>query len=716
VSGASIHSPLWHRIEAMKPRLRRNIAVERHVIRGQVWYVTRERLTNRAHRFSPAVHFMLMRMDGTRTFDAIWREAVDHFGEDAPSQDQILRTASQLYLADVLHSDAAVDERELGERAGAERNRLTASNLRNPMFLRFPLLDPDRFLNATVHLVRPFCGWLGGAAWLLAIAWLASEMFAHWDELTADMADRVLAAQSLLTILLVYPLLKILHEFGHAYATKLADEEVHEMGIMLLTFLPAPYVDASASALVPGKWRRAGIAAAGMIVELAVAALAMAVWLTAQPGLVRSIAYDTLFIASVSTLLFNGNPLLRFDAYYILSDLIEIPNLGSRAQRYYQYLAQKYLFGVEDARNPATARGESLWFAFYAPASFAYRLFTLFGISLFVASKYFFVGVALTVWMLASALLWPLVKAGKFILVSPELAGRRFRAGSAAALCVATLALLVAVLPFPSGTVARGVVWIPDESRIVAEASGNLVRFVAAPGQRVAHGEAIAILDDPFAAARQDKARARLAEIDARLLAAEAHSPYDAEVLRRQRDLARQELADMDRRADDLTLRAPHDGLFVAPHAADLRDNFIKRGDTIGYVMDGGPLVLRAAVPSAEFEMVRDRTQSVSARFEDAPWTRVDGMAVAREAPQATHLLPAAAFSAANGGPFVLDPSAKDKDVMLESAFEVDVRASELVAQRWGDRVWVRFDHGGSPLIGRFYRYARQLFLGRFHV
>jgi putative peptide zinc metalloprotease protein len=102
----SIHSPLWHRIEQMKPRLRENIVLERHVTRGQVWYVARELYSTRAHRFSPAVHFMLLRMDGASTFDEVWRAASEHFGEDAPSQDQILRTASQLYLAGILHSDA----------------------------------------------------------------------------------------------------------------------------------------------------------------------------------------------------------------------------------------------------------------------------------------------------------------------------------------------------------------------------------------------------------------------------------------------------------------------------------------------------------------------------------------------------------------------------------------------------------------------------------
>ncbi len=193
------------------------------------------------------------------------------------------------------------------------------------------------------------------------------------------------------------------------------------MGVMFLTLMPAPYVDASASAIVAGKWQRILISAAGMMVELAVAVFAMLVWLKAQPGLTRSIAYDTLFIASVSTLIFNGNPLLRFDAYYILSDFLELPNLGSRSQRYFLYLVQRYLFGATEFRDPATATGERFWFAVYAPASFIYRMFMLFGIALFISSKYFIVGVILAFWMGITSIVWPVLKGLKFILLSPAL-------------------------------------------------------------------------------------------------------------------------------------------------------------------------------------------------------------------------------------------------------------------------------------------------------
>jgi putative peptide zinc metalloprotease protein len=717
MTARSIHSPHWHLAEKLKPRLREDCAIERHVIRGTVWHVVRDRFSTRVHRLSSAAYSVLMRMDGTRTFEQIWREVVIHFGEDAPSQDQILHTASELYAANLLQSDAAVDESDLAERGRKEREHLPLANLKNPMLIRIPLFDPDRLLGATVHLVRPFCNVLGGALWLAAVVWLGIQMIVHWQELTDDIADRVLAAQSLVTLVLIYPLLKILHELGHAYAAKLAGGEVHEMGIMMLTLLPAPYVDASASAIVPEKWKRALVAAAGMMVELAVAAIAMFVWLNAETGLLRSVAYDTVLIASVSTLIFNGNPLLRFDAYYIFCDLLELPNLGSRSQRYYNYLLQRYLFGANDTTVVPTAQGERFWFLLYAPASFIYRMVTIASVVLFISTQYFVVGLLLGIWMALVSFVWPVAKGIKFVLLSPSLGKVRLRAVTVAAFFLLAVGVLVSVVPLPNGTVTRGVVWIPEETRVVANASGILKQFLVNPGTKVVAGEPLIRLDDPLIASRRKKAQARLTEIEARLISAQARTPYEAELLQHQRELAKDELRDIERQYENLILRSPAAGTFVVPHFLDLADNFIKRGQMVGYVMTQRSPPIRTTVPESEIEYVRDRTTAVSIRFDEALWLPVGAAGIERQFPQSTRLLPSPALSSVNGGPFAPDPNAKEKETSLEAFFEIDLATpAGLTIDRWGQRVWVRFDHGASPALARIYRAGRQLFLGRFHV
>ena len=228
-------------------------------------------------------------------------------------------------------------------------------------------------------------------------------------------------------LLIAYPAVKALHELGHAYAIKRWGGEVHEIGLMFLVFMPVPYVDASDSLSFPSKWKRAFVASAGILVEALLAAIAMIVWESAESGMVRAFAFNVMLIGGVSTLFFNGNPLLRFDGYYVLSDIIEIPNLGRRANQYLGYALQKYLLGADPPTNPATAPGEPAWFLFYAIASFVYRLFIFTAIVLLVASKFFSLGIFLAIWTLFLMFGLPLLKHSWFLFTAPSLRRHRDR-------------------------------------------------------------------------------------------------------------------------------------------------------------------------------------------------------------------------------------------------------------------------------------------------
>ena len=169
-------------------------------------------------------------------------------------------------------------------------------------------------------------------------------------------------------------MLKILHEFGHACATRAYGGEVHDMGVMFLAFIPCPYVDASAAAAFRNTWHRIMVGAAGMIVELFLAALALFVWLNVEPGMVRTAMYDVMLLAGISTVLFNGNPLLRYDGYYMFADYLEMPNLWARSQAYLRYLWERYAFGRQEAVPESATLSERGWFVVYGITALVYRL------------------------------------------------------------------------------------------------------------------------------------------------------------------------------------------------------------------------------------------------------------------------------------------------------------------------------------------------------
>ena len=186
-------------------------------------------------------------------------------------------------------------------------------------------------------------------------------------------------------------------------------------------------MDASAASSFREKRARILVGAAGLMVEIFIAALALFTWTHMSSGPARALVYNVIFIAGVSSLFFNGNPLLRYDAYYVLADFLEIPNLGSRGNRFFLYLIQRYLLGIKDAEAPLSSRGERFWFVIYTLSSLVYRIFVYVAIILFVASKFFFVGVLFAAWGLLNMLVLPLYKGTKFLLTSPRLSRRTGR-------------------------------------------------------------------------------------------------------------------------------------------------------------------------------------------------------------------------------------------------------------------------------------------------
>ena len=706
---------MWYRVAALKPRLRPHVTISRQHYRGELWYLLDDKAHNRFHRFRPAGYAVLAAMDGSRTVDAIWRDLAE-LGDDRPTQDDIVQLLAQLDGADLLASDRRPDFAELAERAGANTRSKWIRRLAAPLFVQVPLVDPDRFLTLTAPLLRPLWSPLGFLLWLAVVGWGAVQAWLNWAALTHDLADRVLAADNLLILVLVFPLLKVLHELGHGYATKIFGGSVHDAGVLTMALLPMPYVDASTSTKF-SPWRRIVVGASGMMVETFVAALAMALWLHIQPGAPRAAAFNVMLIAGVSTLVFNGNPLLRFDAYYILADLIGVSNLATRAARYYSYLLNRYVYGAPDVTSPAHTGGERLWFLAYAPASYLYRLTVLFSIAMLLAGLWRGLGAVLAVWTVSSALLLPLGRGVVYLVTSPTLRSRRLRAVSVTAGTLAALYALVFVLPLPSGTVAQGVVWAPEEAEVHAGVEGTLAALHVEPGAILARGQEIARLSDALLQDRAAIMQAERQEVALRYEAALGHDEVQAKMMGEQVAYFDASLKDLASRIDQLSIASPASGTFLASFAEDLPGRILKRGDLLGHVVASRDASIRVVVPQSEIELVRQDTHGIGLRFAHDPFTVLHVPAVTREVPVATRTLPSLALSVPAGGPISVDPSDPKKLQSIEVVFEMDLPLPAGVAiDRLGEKVAVRFDHGMRPLGWHIERSLRQLFLERFEL
>ena len=711
-----LRSQLWFRVATVCPRLSPHVRISRQHFRGQRWFVLEDTVQNRVHRFSPAAQQAVALMDGEHTVEQIW-QSLSTLGEQRPTQDELIHLLAQLDGADLLMTERRPDFNELAQRALRQSASASWRRFASPLYIRLPLLDPDRFLSATLGFVRPLCSPFGLLLWLGMIGWAAVQAAQHWTELTHDLSDHVLARDNLLLLAVSFPLLKLLHELGHGYAAKLGGSEVHEAGVMTMVLMPVPYIDVSGSAGFPGKWRRALVAAAGMMVETFCAGLAMIVWLNAEPGLLRAAAFNVMLIAGVSTLVFNGNPLLRFDAYYILSDLIEVPNLAQRSSRFYVYLAGRYLFGVESGLNPANVSGERPIFSLYAPAAFVYRMWVMLSIALFIATRFHGLGAVLAVWTLASGVAWPLVKGVYYVAAGSQLQGHRVRAGLVVVGTAAALASLLFLVPLPYGTVVQGVVAAPPGAEVHAGAEGRLDQLVAVEGQQVPQGVPLLQMTDPLAGRRVALLSAQLAEMQLRLRAVETSDQVQAQAIRQHVAFFGSELADAQSRLAALDVASPAAGIWLAQSTADLTGREFRRGELIGYVLDGAAAEVRAIVPQSEIELVRHDTVTVSLRLASDPARVWPVSGVVREVPTASRDLPSPVLATFGGGPIPVDPGDEKHTRALEVVFEVDLPLPEAAgSNRLGERVYVRFDHGTRTLGWRLARDVRQVFLRRFEL
>ena len=707
---------MWDRVAGLKLALRDHVQIFRHVYRGQTWYVLRDRLSTQHFRFPGGAHYIVRCLDGERTVEEIWQQVCADQGEAAPSQEDLVALLVSLQTNDLLQSSAPIDVAELLERQTRGQQCAWKRFLKSPFLIRLRLLDPDAYLDSFVPSIGPLFGWVGLILWFAAVLTAAVTATAYWPALTAYWADRALAPHHLVILCAVYPLVKGLHELAHAMAVKKWGGEVHEMGIMLLLLMPLPYVDASAAAGFSDKRKRMAVGALGIMTELLLAALALFVWLNVETGLVRDVASAVMLIGGISTLLFNGNPLLRFDGYYVLTDAIEVPNLATRASQYYGYLIKRYLFGLTAISSPVTAPGERGWFVMFGLLSPLYRVVVLIGIVLFVAEKFLIVGVVLGLLAFMGQFGTPLLKQLWFVVQSPILSGQRTRALSLLGLLAAGLAIGLFVVPAPSSSYAQGVTWLPEGSQVRAGADGFITEVLAHDELLVQAGDVLLETKDPLLDARVRALEWQVREIQARYDAQFLTDRAEAGILKEKLRKTSTDLEQFRTRVERMTVRSTASGKFIAPGLQHLPGRFVKQGEVIGYITQVTTPTIRAVVKQADAGLVRDNTTGVRVRLADRAGETLIGV-IQSAVPSATSDLPSKALGVQGGGLITTDPSDPTGQRGMEQFFIFDIELpANLSLNRIGVRAYIRFEHQPQPLGHQWLHSMRQLLLRRFSI
>ncbi|MFU8773789.1 MAG: PqqD family peptide modification chaperone, partial [Anaerolineales bacterium] len=552
----------------LKLKRRSHVQVARHIYRGSLWYVIQDLQSGKFHRISPQSYFIFSKMDGSYTVDQLWERACEKFAESPPSQTEIIQLISQLHNADIIIGDKRPNIVEVNRRATEETRKTTLGYIKNPLSLRIPLFDPEPILKR----LTPFAHWIFspiiGLIWLCFMSAAFFVAIMSWDDLQAPRIETILSAQNLLILAVSYIFIKLLHEIGHGLAVKRFGGEVREIGIMMLVFFPVPYVDASQSAFFKSKYQRMLVSAAGVIVELTVAGLALLVWSQAEGGVISAIAYNLFLIGGISTLLFNGNPLLRFDGYFVFADLIESPNLGQRSNQYFWYVCQKIILGHHDAQRPIVAEREEAWLFLYSLLAFLYRMFVMLLISLYIATTVPVLGIALVLWSLYTILLVPIGKGVKFLMSDPKLDTLRAKVMLRVLLLGIAVAALIVWVPLPHSTVIDAVLDNPAGDQVRVKGSGVVPAVLIQNGEIVEEGQEIIhlyqpMLDSELALAKADLEDARLRFMMAPLSDVTARAAWAEQI-----HFFETRLDELTQRERDLIITAPTSGILA------LRDQY----------------------------------------------------------------------------------------------------------------------------------------------
>jgi putative peptide zinc metalloprotease protein len=297
---------------------------------------------------------------------------------------------------------------------------------------------------------------------------------------------------------------------------------------------------------------------------------------------------------------------------------------------------------------------------------------------------------------------------------SPRLRGVRQRAITVSALLVALIAGLLGWVPLPLRTLAEGVIWIPEHAHVRAGADGLVEQIVAQPGAQVRRGDVLMLSRDPQLATRAKVLEFRLEELQTRYAAQWLEDPRQAEIIKEEISHVEERLAHARERVTELIIRSRADGTFVVPQAENLPGRFVQQGARLAYVMDFSALTARVVVPQAEIDLVRHRSRKIEVRLADRLAEPLPAV-IMREVPAASEQLPSTALGSQGGGSIAVDPGDETGAKAIQKLFQFELTLPSSAAIRtMGTRVYVRFDHGWEPLVHRWHRQLRQLFLSKF--
>jgi len=624
------------RRKQLRLRLRPDVIIEEQKYEGKTFYVMKDPISLRYYRIKEYERYLLTLFDGEHTLEDAQKAYEDAYRPERIRLEDLEAFAQQLLLAGLVVNDSPRAGNQLYERRRKRKTKEWMQTLTNILYIKVPVFDPDRILTAMLRYTRwIFTFWFFAVSvgFMLSALVLVATNFQMFLSKLPDYHE-FFNVKTVIYLWIALAIVKVIHEFGHGLSCKAFGGEVHEMGLLFLCLSPAMYCNVSDSWTMPNKWHRIIISFAGIYVELVIASFATWVWWhnPASP-FIAHMALSLMVVCSVSTFVFNANPLMRFDGYYVLADWIEIPNLREKSNRYLSNLMQKHCLGIEVPPEPYMALGRRIGFVAYAVISYVYRWIVTFGVLLFLYHflrpyKLEILSNLLTLLAIGSMVGWPAYNLGKSLYQRGRLpdmkSGRVWITGSV--LVILFLVAFFVRLPI-NRVLSTGLVMASPDGRetVRIHHDGKLERLLVKEGQEVTEGQEIAVFSnfqvdtDQTRNQLQQEATLQHVEYLTRQRDATPDGSRRAEV---EQQIKEQQGQLLGARADARTLnkikneflllRAPRAGVVVGLLAAGNLGRSFPADTQVCEIHQPGQLLICLPVEPAEWNQIKENVQPLT--------------------------------------------------------------------------------------------------------
>ena len=617
----------------------------------------------------------LSALDGSATVAETLKKMSAEDNIDEPTAVKICQWAiqSNLVTGDQLDSTARV------EKQNQARQRQELMSAFNPISIKFKLFNPDKILQA----MTPYCSWVFSwtffTAWLVVAAWAVSSAVGSWERLTTSSVG-ILSDFRWVWLLLIWVLLKVIHEIAHGVACKLYGGEVNESGVLLLLFTPMAYVNVTSSWRFPNRWHRVVVAAAGMYVELFISFIAIIVWASVQDGIVSDLCYNIFFMSSVTTILFNANPLMRFDGYYMLADCLGINNLYTKGTRWFSDTIKSWFFGIPKTPN-ICPKSELRVAAVYGVLAFFWKITV--SIGLIIGASVLFYGLGKIVAAIGVVLffgmpIWSTFQQlyGSQSSVRPD----NWRVGVSTAIVGLCVLCLFFVIQAPGTKSSAAIVQFKDEIPIRAESEGFISEICVTDGQAVVKDQTLVVLTNPQIAIEVSTLEQ---DVNAARIRARIHQQagelalYQAEI--ENLEGMKKQLRERQYELDALNIVAPYDGFVFQRNLNSKIGSFASRGDTLLNLAEEKTKEIVVAIDQQDWESLNGQAGAkMKVAMRSLP---IFSAAIARMDGRATDVPAHPSLCANVGGPLPTKPNSKPSDdqsgspeyLLLSPHFNVDL-------------------------------------------